>query len=179
MENRRLIIYASLLFFVFLAAYLGYSSSISPKEVPTPPPPRRTAAPPVEEGPTEKEKAAKESLNTLKGMASNMRTTMVTADELREKMRGNESSFAVFDLRTKKEFSKGHIKGATHLPFDEFPEKLNTLPKDKTLVLYCATGQMSAAALTSLKLAGYENIYTLFKGYNDPELSRAGFTIQR
>lgn len=40
------------------------------------------------------------------------------------------------DVRTANQFSSGHIRGAINLPVDEFSQHWNTLPKDRTLVLY-------------------------------------------
>ncbi|NQT95318.1 MAG: DUF1573 domain-containing protein [Candidatus Omnitrophica bacterium] len=41
------------------------------------------------------------------------------------------------DARDREEYREGHIKGAINLPIDEIPERLSSIPKNKSLVLYC------------------------------------------
>jgi len=56
-------------------------------------------------------------------------------------------------------YDVGHIPGATQytpkadIAFDTF---LKTLPKDKTIVVYCYTGQTSAHMAAYLRLLGYD-----------------------
>ena len=43
----------------------------------------------------------------------------------------------LIDVRPAAEFKSGHIEGALSLPVEELPERISTLPKDKTIVAYC------------------------------------------
>ena len=50
-----------------------------------------------------------------------------------------EAGRAVFvDVRTKAEFDRGHIKGAISLPKTEISARVGELPRNKTLIFYCA-----------------------------------------
>jgi 3-mercaptopyruvate sulfurtransferase SseA len=42
------------------------------------------------------------------------------------------------DVRAKEQYDLGHIKGAVNIPEFELAGKLNTLPKNKFLITYCA-----------------------------------------
>ena len=65
----------------------------------------------------------------------------------------------IIDVRTKNEFSGGHINGAINIPVDQLGNKLNKL-KDKTrqIITYCASGSRSAAAKNILISNGYLNV---------------------
>jgi rhodanese-related sulfurtransferase/DNA-binding transcriptional ArsR family regulator len=43
----------------------------------------------------------------------------------------------LIDVRPSIEFQAGHIVGALSVPIGELPQRLDTLPKDKTIVAYC------------------------------------------
>lgn len=60
------------------------------------------------------------------------------------------------DVRSDGEWSSGHIDGAVHMPVDEISERMSELPRDHTIVVYCASGMRSARAASALRSAGYE-----------------------
>ena len=65
----------------------------------------------------------------------------------------------ILDVRSKNEFSGGHIKGAINIPVNELGNNLNKL-KDKTrqIITCCASGSRSAAAKNILISNGYLNV---------------------
>lgn len=74
--------------------------------------------------------AAQPSASPADGVAR-----ITVADARREA----EAGRAVFvDVRGKTEFDKSHIKGALSLPKTEAAARAAEMPRDKTLVLYCA-----------------------------------------
>jgi len=65
----------------------------------------------------------------------------------------------LIDVRTDKEFNNdGYIAGAIHLPFSDFMANLGQVPKDKPLVIYCASGHRGAIIMMGLRLMGYEAV---------------------
>jgi phage shock protein E len=65
----------------------------------------------------------------------------------------------IIDVRTQAEFADEAYPGAVNIPLNVLPSKLNELgPKDKSIVLYCATGARSAQAARLLKQAGYTDV---------------------
>lgn len=72
------------------------------------------------------------------------------------------------DVRTAEEYSEGHIEGALNIDVlkESFEDiALKTLPKEKTIALYCRSGRRSKSAANILADKGYQ-VIELDKGYN-------------
>jgi len=84
------------------------------------------------------------------------------AAELAERIRA-ESAPLVLDVRTRREYARGHIPGAVNIPYDELRGRLDELDGDKTaeVVVYCQTGQLAVFAEDVLARAGYTNVRNL------------------
>jgi rhodanese-related sulfurtransferase len=66
------------------------------------------------------------------------------------------------DVRSAAEFGSGHIPGAVNVPVNELGAKLKSLgPKDKPVIVYCASGTRSAMARSVLKAQGFEKVFNL------------------
>lgn len=62
----------------------------------------------------------------------------------------------LLDVRTPGEYAAGHIDGANNLPLQEIQSgALPNIGTDKTVYVYCQSGNRSAQAITILKKAGY------------------------
>ena len=60
------------------------------------------------------------------------------------------------DVRTKREWQQGHIEGAVHLPVGGITaESAGVLPKNKSLVVYCAVGVRANRAAEKLRALGF------------------------
>jgi NADPH-dependent 2,4-dienoyl-CoA reductase/sulfur reductase-like enzyme/rhodanese-related sulfurtransferase len=70
----------------------------------------------------------------------------------------------VIDVRTPTEFNAGHLPGATNVPVDELRSRLNELPREQPLVVYCQVGQRGYLALRILLQNGF-NARNLSGGY--------------
>jgi phage shock protein E len=65
----------------------------------------------------------------------------------------------IIDVRTTDEFADESYPGAVNIPLAILSARLDELgPKDKPIVLYCASGARSAQAARILKQAGYVNV---------------------
>ena len=65
----------------------------------------------------------------------------------------------VVDVRTPAEFADGAYKGAINIPLSVLPVRMNELePKDKPIVLYCASGARSGQGARVLKHAGFKDV---------------------
>ena len=72
------------------------------------------------------------------------------------------------DVRTAEEYAEGHIDNAINIDVlkDDFESKATaTLPKDKTIALYCRSGRRSKNAAKILTKNGY-TVVELNSGYN-------------
>lgn len=62
----------------------------------------------------------------------------------------------LLDVRSAGERRAAHIPGSLHIPLDELPGRLSTLPAGKTVVCQCASGNRSAHAARILAGAGID-----------------------
>ena len=66
----------------------------------------------------------------------------------------------ILDVRSKGEYSGGHIKGSINVSVDALSNNLAKLKdKNKTRITCCASGMRSASAKSILKSKGYTNVY--------------------
>lgn len=72
----------------------------------------------------------------------------------------------LIDIRTQGEFNQGHIKNAQIIDYysQNFQNKLQTLDKTKTYLIYCRSGSRSASTLYLMEQLGFENVYNLEYG---------------
>ena len=83
-----------------------------------------------------------------------------------EKLIGN-SAYQIVDLRSAADYAKGHIEGAINIPFGKGMQvNFSKLPKDKTLILQCYSGQTASQTMAALEVMGYES-YNLSGGMNN------------
>jgi rhodanese-related sulfurtransferase len=69
----------------------------------------------------------------------------------------------LLDVREASEFARGHIAGAQCVPLSNLgahrdAAALTALPRDKQIVLCCATGNRSQTAMRKLAAAGFANV---------------------
>jgi len=64
----------------------------------------------------------------------------------------------LLDVRSKADFDKGHIQGASQVDFAQWaaPENLSKLPKDKKIVVICYTGNTVAQTVSGLRMLGFD-----------------------
>jgi phage shock protein E len=70
----------------------------------------------------------------------------------------------VVDVRTRSEFSNGHLPGAVNIPLLVLPFRLATVPvksKDDPVVVYCAHGPRAGLAGFILRLARFKDVLHL------------------
>lgn len=65
----------------------------------------------------------------------------------------------IVDVRSKGEYSTGHVKGSINIPLEQLGSNLAKLKKDKTIITCCASGMRSGVAKSQLKAKGYENVH--------------------
>ncbi len=64
----------------------------------------------------------------------------------------------VVDVRSEAEFRGGAYRGAINVPLQVLSAKLGRIPKDRPVVVYCASGSRSAMAARILRKAGYADV---------------------
>lgn len=80
--------------------------------------------------------------------------------------RGSDPSLVLIDVREDREWNVGHAAGAHHMSRGTLESKIDTVvPRDATVVLYCASGNRSALAAESLAAMGYTKVASLAGGF--------------
>lgn len=69
-----------------------------------------------------------------------------------------EAGAVIIDVRSQGEFSGGHNPLSLNIPLDQINAKADSLDKEKTYILCCASGARSAAALGVLKSKGFKHV---------------------
>ncbi len=72
--------------------------------------------------------------------------------------------FVFIDVRTPEEYVEGHIEGAKLIPLQELERRVNEVPKDKQVYVYCHSGKRSAKAADILAGTGFTNIENVLGG---------------
>lgn len=71
----------------------------------------------------------------------------------------------LLDVRTPAEYERGAIAGAVSIPLDELRSRLNELPRDTPIYLYCQIGLRGYLASRILAQHGFREVYNLSGGY--------------
>lgn len=82
----------------------------------------------------------------------------VTGTELKNLIKDTSQKRLFLDVRSAEEFREGRVKGFENMPLHLLPLKINELPKDKEIVLICASGARSMQAAMFLVNHGFEQV---------------------
>lgn len=79
----------------------------------------------------------------------------------------------LLDVRNPGELENaGYLKGAVNIPVDQLRQRMNELPKDKEIVIYCAVGLRGNVAYRQLVNSGFK-ARNLIGGYRTYKFARA------
>lgn len=86
----------------------------------------------------------------------------ITAADLDALITSGNAPF-ILDVRTRKEFSEGHIPGAVNIPHTELESRIAELndQKNNTIVLHCRSGARATTADKILRSNGFTQITEL------------------
>jgi len=84
----------------------------------------------------------------------------------REMQAANPDEVILLDVRTKEETAgRQIIRGSLNIPVDELRERLDEIPRNKPIYVYCAVGLRGYLALQILTQRGFTNVKNLSGGY--------------
>jgi glyoxylase-like metal-dependent hydrolase (beta-lactamase superfamily II) len=92
------------------------------------------------------------------------RLSRLTVAQLRDVLDSGDAP-AVIDIRNAGELAEGTIARAQHIPLAELPKRMQEVPDDRPVVLYCQGGVRSSIAASVLRRAGYGDVSDLIGGY--------------
>jgi rhodanese-related sulfurtransferase len=92
----------------------------------------------------------------------------VSAEEAHQLIKSNKDTI-VIDVRTSGEFKSGHIHGAKSIPVSEIGSRINELEKykDNPVLVHCASGGRSPAAVKILLKNNFSNVHHMNRGLVD------------
>jgi rhodanese-related sulfurtransferase len=100
----------------------------------------------------------------------------ITEDDAKALLDAGDESIQFLDIRNADDYAAGHIEGAVNIPFAKGMEAdFSTLPTDKTIIVYCYTGQTAGQTVAGLRLLGYDAV-SLNSGAGTDATGTAGWT---
>ena len=104
--------------------------------------------------------AAVTRLIDYEGFCTPMNEQDITPDELAAKL----GEVTLVDVREPYEWDLSHLSGAIHIPLQQLPRRLEEVPKDKEIVVYCRMGGRSAHAQHFMLEHGFTRVRNLAGG---------------
>lgn len=80
----------------------------------------------------------------------------IEPSELKRIVDNPVDSIWIIDVRSEKAYLNGHIPSAKSFPSGTITNRLNEIPKDKYLILYCTVGGTVKIVSKKLRKAGYK-----------------------
>jgi len=100
--------------------------------------------------------SAKSAVNFAGFVADNVRTGRMGLFHC-EEAESPRPDQMLLDVRTPQEYAQGSIPGAVNIPVDELRGRLEELPKDKELLVFCKVGIRGYVAFRLLSQHGYKS----------------------
>ena len=93
------------------------------------------------------------------------RITEVTPQDVRD-MQARGDDVVLLDVREPNEWNLGHVPGAIHIPRGILESNVESrVPRERRVVIYCASGNRSALAAESLGQMGYGDVSSMAGGF--------------
>lgn len=111
--------------------------------------------------------SARDPVNMLGLIAENLKkgeVSFMSTEGLKEKIKNNEK-ITILDVRSRKEYDRGHIDGAVFIYVDELRDNIDKLDSGIETIIYCETGYRAYQALRILKNEGFKNVKILNGSY--------------
>ena len=87
--------------------------------------------------------------------------TPVSQEAYLERVAAGADAPFVLDVRSAEEYVTGHVPGAVNIPHDQLAARLDEVPKDKAVLLYCRSGKRAGIAGQVLADNGYQRLQHL------------------
>jgi rhodanese-related sulfurtransferase len=86
--------------------------------------------------------------------------------DARDAVANPDPDVVYFDCREPNEYALGHIPGAVFLPRGNLETKVEAvIPRDRKVLIYCATGNRSALAADTMQQMGYKDVASMAGGF--------------
>ncbi|WP_028308717.1 rhodanese-like domain-containing protein [Desulfitibacter alkalitolerans] len=144
---------------------------------------QQTSPPPTQEQPAPQEPAL-DPQEVLKQAAKDYFAHIAAGNnnitdfvKIKEMLDDNPDSALIIDIRSGEDFEKGHIPGAVHVDRGKVAEIMDRIPRNKPVFVTCYTGQNAGYTVAYLRMAGFENVTSMFYGIDLGWVERGKFTL--
>ena len=72
----------------------------------------------------------------------------------------------LIDVREESEYAEGFILDAVNIPIRTLGQNLDKIPTDQQVIVYCKSGWRAGMAVSSLRMAGYDNVLAFGGGWD-------------
>jgi hydroxyacylglutathione hydrolase len=86
--------------------------------------------------------------------------TMVPVQSVSDRL----DKVTVLDVRTENEWNSGHVAGAMHIHGGKLQEYIETVPRDKPVLVICGSGYRGSIVASFLKREGFKEVQNLLGG---------------
>jgi NADPH-dependent 2,4-dienoyl-CoA reductase/sulfur reductase-like enzyme/rhodanese-related sulfurtransferase len=109
--------------------------------------------------------SAKDPVNIAGFVAENILSDLVKIVHWHELDEGELARSFILDVRQPKEYKLGKIEGARNIPLNSLRDRLEELPRDGRIIVYCAAGLRAYLACRILSQNGFPDVHNLSGGY--------------
>ncbi|NQT24543.1 pyridine nucleotide-disulfide oxidoreductase family protein [candidate division KSB1 bacterium] len=109
--------------------------------------------------------SAKDPVNIAGFAADNILHGLVQIVHWHEIQKADPDKDFLLDVRTRHEVKQGTIHGSYHIPLDDLRDRMDEIPKDRRILIFCAAGLRGYLTARILMQNGFENVYNLSGGY--------------
>ncbi len=95
----------------------------------------------------------------LAGIARNL-----SPDEASRLLQERGGEVFLLDVRTPDEFREVRLQGAKLIPIDQLLKRIQDVPRDRPILVYCAVGSRSSQVTGYLARSGFPEVYNLYGG---------------
>ncbi|MBN1501557.1 MAG: CoA-disulfide reductase [Spirochaetes bacterium] len=113
--------------------------------------------------------SAKDPVNIAGYAAENIINGMVKTISWDKLLQIDKNDFLLLDVRTPEEVMLGAIEGSVNIELDTLRKRINEVPKNKKIIVYCAVGLRGYLGSRILMQNGYDEVYNLSGGYKTYE----------
>jgi len=90
-----------------------------------------------------------------------------------------EDKVFILDVRSEQENDYLKFEFATNIPTSEIPDRVQEIPKDKIVAIFCTSATRATIVYTYLKVAGYEDVKIITNNINDiAGLFKPGYVLK-
>ena len=109
--------------------------------------------------------SAKDPVNIAGFVAENILKGKMKTVHWRDILTIDPAKDFLLDVRTVHEYNLNRIDGAVNIPVDDLRSRLDEIPANKRIILYCAVGLRGYLAYRILTQRGFTNVYNLAGGF--------------